>query len=297
MSETDCALNADCLMCCGKQAKFVWPTGTEKNLSECYDQQKTILFEKWNEQTKAECKENKRAVQILSAQKLDLAKLRRDLREVLSTVTDVTVVKVFKTVSNKNGIVFQVCNPEISSQSIVVKVDRHGHRDSFEREFHAVKRFFELGLGTKPIGKLNTASTVFAMGKVDLIFGDFLRMYGGLEKQVLDTILAFVFTLLHKFKIHNVTHGDFHWDNIGLVRHKGILIPVVIDLGFASTESCYEKVDWFQLARSTTAKVCGKDNAAYLSSVIKNMYKEKMKENFNLDNRKVILEEYLNQFR
>jgi hypothetical protein len=219
-----------------------------------------------------------------------------DLREIFDSVSDVKIVKVFSAVNNRNGIVFQVCNPDISSKGIVVKVDRHaGNKKSgafFEEEFRATERFFKLGLSPKPIGTLNKARTVFAMGKVDLIFGDFLRFYGNLDKTKLDVVLALACSLLDKFKMHRVTHGDFHWDNIGVVVHENRLVPVVLDLGFANVNSCDERVDFFQLVKSTTEQTCGKENSAYLGPILVGMYKDKFNSQFDTRDHTKIRNEY-----
>lgn len=108
-----------------------------------------------------------------------------------------------------------------------------------------------------------------------------------LSKDELDILLSLIFRLLKKLCELNISHGDFHWKNIGFKfdeKNKAIHIKL-IDFEFGEF-LCNPRLDVLQLIRSIDGKYApnvNKDNREYIRSKLVDIYKTKLNKNFKID--------------
>ncbi len=284
----NCQVNSECMLACSTgrgNVEYIseldkLPEDLASTLDQCYQGQKKIIQRKYETTDDAtidkpcanECEENKaQRNAFLTRTNLQSRELELMMKEVLSSIKDARFVKILGE-HNNNGHVFLVCNPDISRQQLVVKYISQP-LDDFEQEYKALQKFYEAGLAPRPI-QISAKKTMFAMGKIDTILGTKLRSRA-FKHSELDHILGFVFTLLHKLKVANMTHGDFHWDNIGLVEQDGFSVPILLDTGFSNYLAWEERIDLMQITRTTYDFMVGEENAQYLRPILTKMYEDK----------------------
>jgi predicted Ser/Thr protein kinase len=182
-----------------------------------------------------------------------------EIREWISQLTKIKDVR-FATMLGigRNGIVFEICNPDISSQRIIVKFDKN--QKDFQHEFKMQELFYESGFAPKPIG---TIHSIFIMGKIDGTLGQLLKL--SLSNEILDQIIFGVTDLLFRMCDANVSHKDMHWDNIGYVINIETkqIHYILIDFGMAQL-GCNPQIELAQLIRTTFFKLRNVQNMKYL---------------------------------
>ncbi len=284
-----CRVKSDCLLDCEDGQTFMTlydrldnlPPFLDDQLQSCYEKQKQLILKKWTragdistDAIETPCQENPFELQrFLKESKLGEETLRDLMQQVLKWINGVRFIKILGDGSNIHGLVFLVCNPTISHQQVVLKYNMDQNKsasDMFEHEFTALTKFYQHGLAPKPIG-INKDRTLLAMGKVDLVLGPFLAKTR-LQHDDLDQILGYVYTLLRKLKRAGMTHGDFHWGNIGIVRQDGLVTPVLFDMGYSDYLALDEKIDLFQIVRTTTPHNIGRENALYIRPILEKLY-------------------------
>jgi predicted Ser/Thr protein kinase len=157
-----------------------------------------------------------------------------------------------------NGMVFEICNPAMSSTRFVVKIDRRAKNldaeAQMQRDFHIV------GLAPEPVGLYEN---VLIMGKVDGVLGEMLLAKRSTE--FLDRIVFSVIDLIYRMCDHNLAHRDMHWSNIGFqfdIESRDIHM-VLIDFGTA-IYGCDPELELSQLIRTCYSSNYEPTNMEYL---------------------------------
>lgn len=96
-----------------------------------------------------------------------------------------------------------------------------------------------------------------------------------LEDKDLDIILRLVLSLLREMHSHKISHGDYHWKNIGIKydENKKKFDMMVLDLEFGEFNS-NERLDMLQLLRSLDKKYSdiNENNSLYLRNKLIQIY-------------------------
>ncbi len=177
--------------------------------------------------------------------------VKSNVLQILKSVSDVKFVRYVG--SGAHADIYEICNPELSSQRFIVKVGATDH------EFKMQNVFYERGLAVAPIGFLNE---VLIMGKIDGILSDLLQ-----EEQpesVLDNIIVGLVDLITRMVENNLVHMDLHFGNIGYQINIETRVVHFVLLDFANawfgTSSSYALKE----LRSACSEIGNKKNQKYV---------------------------------
>lgn len=179
------------------------------------------------------------------------------------------------------GLVYEV---ELRGLRVIMKIERYYSSrrtlkslSKIKDEIETQNIFFKCNTGTpEPLGLIEYsyknskyAIMIMRLDTFSLEFGMLRQILKKkLPQQELTDIIAMLEYLVQQFCIHNLIHGDFHFDNIGLqhisetdvgnVRvplfignRQYILKPLIIDFGFAETNTpCSPEMEIVQLIRT-----------------------------------------------
>jgi predicted Ser/Thr protein kinase len=153
--------------------------------------------------------------------------------------------------AGSNGIAVQVCDAE--GQTLVLKILR-ATRESFEREDEMQRKFAAAGLAPRVYGAHFGDRVAFTL--MDRVDGGVLLdvMKLPLSDRDIRTLAAKLVDLAQRMCDAGLSHNDFHFQNVGLVRHVADVADAeltAIDFGFSNDEGCDMQVDLAQVIRST----------------------------------------------
>jgi hypothetical protein len=137
-----------------------------------------------------------------------------------------------------------------------------------------------------------TKNDIFSKEGTDYVYIEMERLCGTIEDILqyklndkdLDVLLILIIRLLKKLCELNISHGDFHWKNIGFKfdKNKNGIHLRLIDFEFGEFV-CNPRLDVLQLIRSIDSKYApnvNKDNREYLRNKLVDVYKNKFNKNF-----------------
>jgi hypothetical protein len=148
------------------------------------------------------CEDNPAVISKMNTNYHNFERVKSNVLQILTTVSDVKFVRYVG--AGMHAQVYEICNPELSSQRFIVKVG------ATEHEFKMQKVFYQHGLAVEPVGFLNE---VLIMGKIDGILSDLLK-----EEQpqaVLDNLIVGLVDVITRMVEDNLIHMDLHFGNIG----------------------------------------------------------------------------------
>ena len=137
-----------------------------------------------------------------------------------------------------------------------------------------------------------TKNDIFSKEGIDYVYIEMEMLSGTIEDILkyklsvndLDILLVLIIRLLKKLCELNISHGDFHWKNIGFKfdENKNGIHLRLIDFEFGEFV-CNPRLDVLQLIRSIDSKYApnvNKDNREYLRNKLADIYKNKFNKNF-----------------
>lgn len=164
-----------------------------------------------------------------------------------------------------SGAVVEMRNVADPSKTRVVKLVTNTTDDEFARECESQRIFYEKAQLALPVKCYvyrdwqcdadQTKCTLYVLetSKVDGILKQW--MTAAHTDQELDLMTQKLLELLSKLKQANLTHGDFHFDNIAMVRSSATSPApdklVLIDFGYSNTKKADTLVDVTQWIRTT----------------------------------------------
>ncbi len=188
--------------------------------------QETVKRQK---RTSSVCIDDVIALRPFSQRVID--EIKQNIKHILQHFTDVKIVRIVG--EGQHGTVFEICNPDLSSQRFIVKVLFHPDSENFEKEFRFQKIFYEFGLAVEPIGYFKN---IMIMGKIDGILENLLATDQSIE--TLDNIIVGLIDLLTRMCEHDLSHNDLHFGNIGYqinIETREVHF-VLLDFSHASNE-------------------------------------------------------------
>lgn len=100
------------------------------------------------------------------------------------------------------------------------------------------------------------------------------------SKKLLDGLITRIFDILVLMEKHNITHGDFHLDNIGFVygrgREPGRI--KILDYGYASTARAMPEIELVQFVRTLHSRYTPRINRENANYIIKQVRSESMRQ-------------------
>jgi hypothetical protein len=222
----------------------------------------TSLHTKQYQLRNMECKDNNDLLELIPNPS--------ELREWISHLTHIKDIRFARKLgSGRNGLVFEICNPDISSSVIVVKFDISPEKFGFETEFEMQSDFYAFGLAPKPMGILHD---IFVMGKIDGTLGQLLKTKMSFD--MLDQIIFGITDLLFRMCDANLMHRDMHWDNIAYIvdiETKKIHY-LLIDFGSARF-GCDPQLELAQMIRTSFLNSRDVTNMSYIREHLIKMFK------------------------
>lgn len=166
------------------------------------------------------------------------------------------------------------------ARRFILKVHEKTRGQCLEFEAHMHKLFSKHDLAPVLlrdrhfISRNNTAFGILIMEKYNQNTVEQWLADVTLEKDVLHYVYTEIIRILDAMCLHNLTHGDLHWGNIGLVFDENDTRPIrfklkLLDFGQSSVGKCDKKVELIQLLRTLNPVYHGKhpfkqSNAKYL---------------------------------
>ena len=155
------------------------------------------------------------------------------------------------------GFVFSTIGPknERGALKVVKEDDDESEKEEIEREITFNKLFHHLGLSPeyknhcKFEPEVGVILHTIHMGRVDSTVEEYLQQDRTQEE--IRILVGKIFELLDKMDKNYVTHGDFHFGNIGLTKNRND-VPgkmLLIDFGFSSIQQFTPTLDIYQLLR------------------------------------------------
>lgn len=198
------------------------------------------------------CKDERKSIKMIEKEtNLDIGRLRKILEE----LTDWQDVRFARELGRGRwGIVYLLCNPQVSKQQLVLKITKQkGNFSKYELQHEKkMQRIFNtMGLAPPMYDIKIKTENAFVMGKVDGVLGNILT--SELTESQLDTILGWIIAIISKMCSHNITHGDLHWENIGYkINHRTKeAYPVLLDFSNAIQGFCLPQIELLQLIRTS----------------------------------------------
>jgi len=228
---------------------------TRKELEEFMDNEslETIPITRQKRQTTL-CKDDPKVLEKIT----NYEDTKSKILQILQTFKDVKFVRLVG--EGLHGTVFEICNPELSSQRFIVKIGIG------RKEFKMQQVFYEHGLAVEPIGFVEN---VFVMGKIDGILSDLLE-----EEQptsVLDNIVVGLIDLITRMTDSNLIHMDLHFGNIGyqINIETRVIHFVLLDFesGYFGASATYE----LRQLRESCSSIKNPQNQRYLCDKLYNI--------------------------
>jgi len=239
---------------------------------------------------------------------------KRSLCEVLSDFFPVECLKGWRITSflgaGSFGYVFSIRNSH--NKRGVLKIVRDEANFSVDKEIVVQKKFHELGLSPGVIDHCSYKPPrggdrvhFILMERIDGVIDNFLMKKS--HHKLLDTLVDRLFQIIKKMKDKNLTHGDFHSENIGFVYRRGDNPGTIqiIDHGMSIENGSNPELELVQFMRTIESRYSPKmnpDNRKFIKQKVhamsKSMFNINLPKSLNgLENRFITLRRKLYQMR
>ena len=239
---------------------------------------------------------------------------KRSLCEVLSDFFPVQCLKGWRITNflgaGSFGYVFSIRNSH--NKRGALKIVRDEANFSVDKEIIVQKKFHDLGLSPGVIDHCSYKPPrggdrvhFILMERIDGVIDNFLMKKS--HHKLLDTLVDRLFQIIKKMKDKNLTHGDFHSENIGFVYRRGDNPGTIqiIDHGMSIENGSNPELELVQFMRTIESRYSPKmnpDNRKFIKQKVhamsKSMFNINLPKSLNgLENRFITLRRKLYQKR
>ena len=215
---------------------------------------------------------------------------KRSLCEVLSDFFPVNCLKGWRITNflgaGSFGFVFSIRNGQ--NKRGALKIVRDEANFSVDKEIEMQKKYYKLGMSPNVIDHCSYKPPrggdrvhFILMERIDGVIDNFLMNKS--HHKLLDTLVDRLFQIIKKMKDNNLTHGDFHSENIGFVFRRGDNPGkiMVIDHGMSTGNGYNTELELVQFMRTIESRYSPKMNADN-RKFIKQKVTEMAKSMFNI---------------
>lgn len=180
--------------------------------------------------------------------------------------------------SGENGSVYLICKSKADEDENcrIIKIQQIHNERFIQNEIDMQKAFYARKLAPKIHNtcRFNKGKTKYIIIEMDPIVGTLESLlHKESNDDFLRSIMAWIINVMEKLCDNKLTHGDFHWRNIGYnVRPDGELDPVLIDFSWSSSKTCYPRLELIQLLRTISLSKMHPKNEKYLEDNIYEIY-------------------------